>query len=285
MKKISPIDQHLIFEAVFLRYGFDFRQYAEASLNRRVLNVLTKFQIEDPLDLLKKILRDKDFFRAVLPLLTVSTTEFFRDPEFFRALRTEVCPVLRTYPHVNLWIAGCSTGEEIYTMAILLKEEDLLHRTTLYATDINPEVLKKAKEGIFPIETIKNLTRNYIEAGGTRSPSDYYTADYGLVRMDPLLRDNMVFSEHNLVTDGVFTEAHLILCRNVMIYFNKELQNRVLRLFSNSLIHKGFLGLGSKESLRFHSAGANFEPLNESLRLFQKKSGSLNLAQSGSGEA
>lgn len=265
------VDQHLILEAIFLMYGFDFRQYAEASLTRRLVNVMMKHQIEDPLDLLKRIMRDKDFFRSILPLMTVSTTEFFRDPEFFRLLRTKVFPTLKTYPHLNIWVAGSSTGEEVYTMAILLKEEDLLHRSTIFATDLNPEVLKKAKEGIFPIESMKGFSRNYTEAGGTRSPSDYYTADYGLVRMDPLLRDNVVFSEHNLVTDSSFIEAHLILCRNVMIYFNKELQNRVLRLFSSSLVHRGYLGLGSKESLKFHPAGQDFEPINETWRIFRKK--------------
>lgn len=271
MRKVSHLEQHLLLEAVFLKYGFDFRQYAEASLGRRLDDILTKYRFEDPLDLLKRIVRDKDFFREVLPLFTISTTEFFRDPEFFRVLRKKVAPVLKTYPHLNIWIAGCSTGEEAYTTAILLSEEGLYDRSTIFATDINPAVLKKAKEGIFPLETIKSFSKNYTEAGGTRSPSDYYTADYGFARVNPDLRENMVFSEHNLVTDSVFTEAHLILCRNVMIYFNKDLQNKVLRLFSSSLTHRGFLGLGSKESLKFHSSGGDFDSLDDTWRLFQKK--------------
>lgn len=255
-----------------MKYGFDFRQYAEASLGRRLDDIMAKYHFEDPLDLLKRIVRDKDFFREILPLFTISTTEFFRDPEFFRIIRKKVIPVLKTYPHANIWIAGCSTGEEVYSMAILLKEEGLHDRSTIYATDINPSVLKKAKEGIFQVETIKQFSKNYTEAGGSRSPSDYYTADYGFARFNPDLRENMVFSEHNLVTDSFFTEAHLILCRNVMIYFNKNLQDAVLRLFSSSLAHRGFLGLGSKESLKFHSTGSDFEALDEHWRIFQKKS-------------
>ncbi|MBX3041702.1 MAG: protein-glutamate O-methyltransferase CheR [Bdellovibrionaceae bacterium] len=271
LRKVSHVDQHLLLEAVFMKYGFDFRQYAEASLARRLDDIMTKHHFEDPMDLLKRIVQDREFFREILPLFTISTTEFFRDPEFFRLLRKKVIPVLKTYPHTNIWVAGCSTGEEVYSMAILLKEEGLDERSTIYATDINPIVLKKAKEGIFPVETIKQFSKNYTEAGGTHSPSDYYTADYGFARFNPDLRENMVFSEHNLVTDSFFTEAHLILCRNVMIYFNRDLQDNVLRLFSSSLAHRGFLGLGSKESLKFHSAGVDFEPLDEHWRLFQKK--------------
>lgn len=268
---ISLIEQHLFLEAIFLRYGFDFRQYAAASLSRRIESILNKYPVDGVYGLIEKTVIDREFFYEILPLFTVSTSEFFRDPSFFKSVRDKAIPVLKTYPHINIWIAGCSTGEEAYSMAILLQEEGLYEKTTIHATDINPASLRKAKDGIFPLDSIKGLIKNYTEFGGKQSPSDYYTADYGLARINSDFIENIVFSEHNLVTDAAFTEAHVILCRNVMIYFNRNLQNQVLKLFSDSLTLRGFLGLGSKESLKFHPMGSHFESLDDSWKLFRKK--------------
>ena len=207
----------------------------------------------------------------MLPLFTIGTTEFFRDPEFFKSLRTKVLPVLHTYAHSRLWVCGCSSGEELYSLAILLREEGLSERTTIFATDVNPAALAAARDGIYSNETMQTFTKNYVAAGGKRSPSEYYTAQYGLARMDPALRDNVVFSPHNLVTDHVFTEAHLILCRNVLIYFNRDLQDRVFWLFHQSLALRGFLGLGSKESLRFSAVSEVFSPVDSDHKIYQKE--------------
>lgn len=270
--KVDPIESHLFLSGILMRYGYDFRGYSEASLHRRMSAVLTKTGKESLLDVLKDILRSPEVFRSVLPLLTIGTTEFFRDPAFFKALKEEVFPVLASYPRLRIWIAGCSTGEEVISLSILLKEASLLGRSTIYATDINPVVLAKAKSGIYPLESLKTFAKNYAQAGGKHIPTEYYSSDYGLVKFNPELIRNVVFSEHNLATDSNFTEAHLILCRNVIIYFNKDLQGRVLGLFASSLIKKGFLGLGSKESLRFSPVATDFSSINESMRVFQNVS-------------
>lgn len=251
-----------------LRYGYDFRQYAEASLNRRLVSLMTKFKVDSLLDLLKMAMSSQETFRKILPVLTINTTEFFRDPAFFKALREEVFPVLKTYPQVTIWVAGCSTGEEIISLAIALEEEGLSSRTTIYGTDINPEVIKVAKEGIYDASQIQAFNKNYAASGGTKSPSDYYSAGYGLVKFNPRLLENIVITEHNLVSDSVFLEAHLILCRNVLIYFSRELQDRAFNLFAKSLVFKGFLGIGSKESLRFSEAAGYFETLNPIQKIY-----------------
>lgn len=271
MIEIDPVERHLFLEGIFLRYGYDFRQYSEASLSRRLNDILLRSNQSSLLDILKRVLESPAFFREILPLLTIGTTEFFRDPLFFRAIRHHVFPILKTYPTLKIWNAGCSTGEEVLSMAIALKEEGLYDRTTIYATDINPKVLKQAREGIYDLHSLETFTRNYTVAGGTKSPSQYYTADYGLVRFDPELRKNVVYSEHNLVTDSVFCEAHLILCRNVIIYFNRELQHRVFRLFNQSLAYRGFLGIGSKESIRFSGVANQFTAIEQQQNIFQKK--------------
>lgn len=265
------IQQRLFIEGIFLRYGYDFRHYSEASLSRRLDAVLRKTGTSDLLGVLREALGSSEYFSFILPLLTIGTTEPFRDPSFFRSLRENVIPVLKTYPHINIWIAGCSTGEEVYSLAILLKEEGLLNRVTIYASDINPEALKIAKAGIYHSDVIKSFTKNYTEAGGTESPSDYYSADFGTARFDSSLVENVVFVEHNLVTDGVFVESQLILCRNVLIYFNRELQDRVIKLFSQSLGHKAFLSLGTKESIRFSQSASEFEEVDAPQRIFRKK--------------
>ncbi len=269
MTIINPVERHLFFEGILMKYGYDFRQYAEASLDRRLVNLMIKYRTQTLLDVLKLIMDDPEQFRAVLGLLTINTTEFFRDPSFFRTLRESVLPLLQTYPKINIWSAGCSTGEEVVSLAILLKEEGLDKRATIYATDVSPQALKTAKEGIYENSCIAHFNRNYALAGGTRSPSEYYSAEYGLVRFSPSLFSNVVFSEHNLVTDSVFIEAHLILCRNVLIYFTRELQDRVFTLFSRSLVHKGVLGIGSKESIRFSRAAPFFSTLHHEDRFYQ----------------
>lgn len=272
MSEGSSVEARLLLEGIFLKFGYDFRSYAEASLGRRIEAVQARFQIKDEMELLAKLLKEPEFFREVLPYLTVSTTEMFRDPAFFRSLRENVMPRLRTYPTVNVWLAGCSTGEEVYSMAILLREEGLAERATVFATDLNPMALEKARHGIYDLETVKTFTKNYTAAGGTRSPSDYYTAEYGSARFRPFLRENVTFAEHNLVTDFVFAETHLILCRNVMIYFDRDLQERALGLFHESLIPHGFLGLGSKETVRFSGYETSFRPLDAAQKIYQKDS-------------
>lgn len=269
----QEIDFKLLLEAIHMKYGYDFRGYAQSSMERRIGAILTKFGLTGVPDLMSKILAEADFFRVVLPHFTITTTEMFRDPAFFKKLREEVIPSLRTYPSLNIWVAGCSFGQEAYSLAILLQEEGLLDRSVIFATDVNPLALKNAREGIFPLEHLQGYTKNYIEAGGEKAFSHYYTADYGFARMRADLKDNMVFSEHNLGTDGVFAETHLVLCRNVLIYFDKQLQNRVLSLFRESLRHLGFLGLGSKENLKFSDQAFAFDAVDDRLKIYQKRKG------------
>ena len=218
-----------------------------------------------------KVLYDVSFFESLLLDFSINVTEMFRDPSFYRALRQEVIPVLRTYPYIKIWHAGCATGEEVYSMAILLKEEGLYERSQIYATDFNQVVLQKAKEGIFPIENIKEYTVNYQKAEGKESFSAYYTAKYDSVIINQALKKNILFADHNLVTDGVFGEMNLILCRNVLIYFDKTLQNRVIGLFYDSLCRNGFLCLGSKESLMFSDYNSGFEHVVKEEKIYRKK--------------
>lgn len=271
MKRIDAVERHLFLEGIFLRYGYDFRQYAETSLDRRLSALQDRFRTESLLEILQKVLNSSDVFREILPQLTINTTEFFRDPLFFRSLRELVLPTLLTYPRIRIWTAGCSTGEELLSLAMILKEEGLYERSTIYATDINPNVLKTAKDRIYDHSAIQLFNKNYVAAGGSKSPSEYYSADYGLVRFAPDLLDNVVFSEHNLATDAVFVEAHLILCRNVMIYFTRNLQNRALELFAQSLVFKGYLALGSKESLRFSTISESFDSIDSAHRIYRLK--------------
>ena len=275
----AVIVRHLLLEAMYLKYGYDFRQYTEQSVSRRLEVILTKMGVESEADLLAKILKDSESFHTVMPLLTVNTSEMFRDPEFFKSLRENIIPRLQTYPNVNIWIAGCSTGEEVYSMQIMLHEEGILERCTVYATDINPLVLKKAKDGIYDLNSMRLFTKNYVEAGGTCSPSDYYTVHYNRAKIAPHLRENIVFSEHNLATGGAFVEAHLILCRNVLIYFNRDLQERVLKLFYDSLAPRSFMGLGSKESTRFSSVKDGFEEIDKENKIYQKARAPLKVSR------
>ncbi len=266
----------LIWEALYLKYGYDFRGYSPASLSRRLEFCMSRFGYLSETELLAKLLDDPTFIHQILPHLTITTTELFRSPDSFRRYKESIFPVLKTYPSVNIWIAGCSTGEEIYSLAILLHEEGLLERTTIYATDINPEALKRAQQGIYSSSIIPDFVKNYTAAGGQSQPSDYYSTDYDLVRFKSFLKDNVVFFEHNLVTDEVFVQTHLVLCRNVLIYFEKELQDRALNLFAKSLIQFGFLGLGDKESLSFSSSAPYFTTIDARERVFKRNS--LNLS-------
>jgi chemotaxis protein methyltransferase CheR len=218
----------------------------------------------------EKVIHDPAAFAQLLQYLTIPVTEMFRDPEYYAAVRTQVVPFLRTYPSLKIWVAGCSTGEEVYSLAILLHEEGLLERSLVYATDINPESLDAARRGVFPLDRMRLYTENYQKAGGTRAFSDYYTAAYGGARFDRALVENVTFADHSLATDSVFSETHFISCRNVMIYFNRRLQDRVLGLFHESLCHRGFLGMGSKESIEFSRYAERFEPLAKRERVFRK---------------
>jgi chemotaxis protein methyltransferase CheR len=266
----QAIELKLLIEAIYLRYSYDFRDYSSASLKRRVLLALKQMQCENISALQRKILYDSQAFMELLQYLTIPVSEMFRDPSYYLALREQVVPVLRTYPSLKIWIAGCSTGEEVYSMAILLKEEELLDRTILYATDINPRSLEQARQGIFKIDNMPQYTDNYQRAGGKRSLSDYYTAAYDSAIMDKSLKEKVTFADHSLATDSVFAESQLISCRNVLIYFNKPLQDRAFGLFHESLCHRGFLGLGSKETLEFSGYAERFEAFIKQERIFRK---------------
>ena len=275
MKRKRPVafdevEVHCLLEAMRLRYGFDFRQYARASLRRRIGLALSRGGFDNVAALQHRVLQDAAFFHGLVADITVGTTEMFRDPAFFAALRQTVIPLLRTWPFVRIWHAGCSTGEEVYSLAILLREEGLLPRARIYATDLNERFLASAREGIFDATQISQYTRNYQNAGGRQSFSEYYRARYGQAVLDASLRDNVVFSNHNLVADEVFGETNLILCRNVLIYFQRSLQDRALELFRSSLCRGGVLCLGTKETVRFGSARAAFEPLDEELRIYRR---------------
>ena len=264
------IELRMLVEAVYLKYNYDFRDYTGASQKRRVLVALREMECATVSELQAKVLHQPEAFSRLLQYLTIPVTEMFRDPDYFAAIRSQVVPHLRTYPSLKIWVAGCSTGEEVYSLAILLHEEGLLERTMIYATDINPVSLDAARRCVFPLDRMRLFTENYQKAGGKRAFSDYYTAAYGGALFDHALVENVTFADHSLSTDSVFSETHFISCRNVMIYFNRRLQDRVLGLFHESLCHRGFLGLGSKESIDFSKYATRFEPLARRERLFRK---------------
>jgi chemotaxis protein methyltransferase CheR len=268
----QDIELRLLIDAIFHKYHYDFRGYASASLKRRMASAMTRFSCTTLSQLQDKLLHDPGIFPALLDYLTVQVSEMFRDPSYFKALRHEVVPLLRTYPSLKVWVAGCSAGEEAYSMAILLREEGLLDRTLIYATDINTDALKRAEAGVYPLEQVPLYTQNHQKSGGLSSLSDHYTAAYGRAVFDKSLRKQMVFSDHSLATDSVFAEVHLVSCRNVLIYFDRELQDRALGLFSGALCRKGFLGVGSKESLRFSVHRDAFDDFVPQERIFQRRS-------------
>lgn len=267
---LEHLEIELLLEGVFRHYGFDFRAYAYASIRRRLWKRVEGEGLGTISQLQARILHDADAMERLLLDLSVNVTSMFRDPGFYREFRATVIPLLRTYPFIRIWHAGCSTGEEVFSMAILLEEEGLYDRARLYATDINDVVLQRAKQGIFPLERMQEYTENYIKAGGTRAFSEYYTAMYDGALFSPALTRNIVFSQHNLVTDRSFSEFHVIFCRNVLIYFDKTLQNRVHRLFYESLVMFGVLALGSKESLKFSQFEPCYEKLSSTEKLYKK---------------
>jgi chemotaxis protein methyltransferase CheR len=270
-RDIEDIEVDLLLEAIFRRYGHDFRNYSKASVRRRVKNIMGRAGAVSVSELIPRILHDEAFFEENLDEFSITVSEMFRDPGFFSYLRRELVPYLKTYPYVKIWHAGCATGEEVYSTAIVLEEEGFYDRVTLFATDFNCRAINQAREGIYPLDKVREFTANYREAGGKRDFADYYHARYGSAILEPSLKRNITFANHNLVTDGVFSEVQLILCRNVLIYFNKVLQSRVLNLFCDSLVHGGFLVLGGKESLQFSSVADKFVEMDRKWRIYQKK--------------
>ncbi len=268
--ELERIEIELLLEGVYRHYGFDFRSYAYASIRRRLWKRVEGEGLRSLSELQARILHDPDAMERLLLDLSVNVTSMFRDPTFYREFRELVVPMLRTYPFVRIWHAGCSTGEEVFSMAILLEEEGLYDRARLYATDINDVVLLRARQGIFPLDRMQEYTDNYIRAGGRRSFSEYYTAKYDGALFSPSLVRNVVFSQHNLATDRSFAEFHVIFCRNVLIYFDKTLQNRVHRLFYDSLVMFGVLALGGKESLKFSQYEPCYEKISQAEKLYRK---------------
>lgn len=260
-----------LLEMVEEKYGYDFRNYSQAHIRRRIMNRLKMEGNWSVQELKERVESDKLIAARFLQDLSITVTEMFRDPDFYLSLRSNVIPVLKTYPFIKIWHAGCSTGQEAYSMAILLKEEGLYDRTTIYATDFNQEALTKAKEGIYPGKLLKDYTLNYQAAGGKEAFNTYYTSSYEMAIMSQELKKNIVWANHNLVTDAVFAEVHLVLCRNVLIYFEKELQAKVHSLFYNSLIKGGVLCLGSKESLKFGPFSQCYAEVDKKQKIFKKR--------------
>ena len=265
------LEIELLLEAIHRKYGYDFRQYSCAHTRRRLEHRLNLEDMKSYSEIQHRVIYDETFFDKLLLDLSINVTEMFRDPWFYKRLRESVLPHLHTYPFIKVWHAGCSAGQEVYSMGILLEEEGMQNRSQIYATDFNEMILAKAKDGIYPMDLVREYTSNYQKAGGTRSFSDYYTADYDHVVMKRALREQVLFSSHNLVTDGAFGEMNVIFCRNVLIYFNRELQNRVLKLFADSLLPGGFLCLGSKENLKFSEVAHQFEVVADREKIYRKK--------------
>ncbi len=251
------------------KYGYDFTDYSRSTVNRRLIRFMQKNNIETLEELLDNLLNESSLFEYFVQEFTVTVTDMFRDPGFFLSLRKKVLPVLSTYPFIRVWDVGCATGEELYSLAILLREENLLHKTTIYATDINQKALATAREGIFNLADMAVYSENYLKSGGKYSLSDYYLAKYNGAIFDRSLVKNVVFYPHNLVTDSSFNEFHLIMCRNVLIYFNRQLQEKVFRLFSDSLAPLCFLGLGSKETLTLSAQARNYDIIDANEKIYK----------------
>jgi chemotaxis protein methyltransferase CheR len=267
---IESIELDLLLDAVFRLYGYDFRDYAKTSMRRRIANIMKKEEVNTISALQDRVLHDSRSWERFLDGISVNVSAMFRDPGFFLAFRQCAVPVLRTYPFIRIWQAGCSLGEEAYSLAIMLEEEGLYDRSLIYATDINEVSLRQAREAIYPAELMQKYTQNYVQAGGQQSFSEYYTARYDFAILRPTLQRNIVFSQHNLVSDAPFNEFNVILCRNVMIYFNRGLQERTHNLFHESLAMFGILGLGSRESLRFMPHEHMYEPLVPGEKLYRR---------------
>lgn len=270
-EELEKIEIDLFLQGIYEWYGYDYRNYAYNSIRRRIWHRVYEEKLSSILELLNKVLHDSNCLHRLTADFSINVTEMFRDPKFFSQFREEVVPILRTYPSIRIWHAGCATGEEVYSMAILLHEEGLYEKTKIYATDINPEVLKLAKSGQFYLETMKKYTRNYREAGGVEAFSEYYSVNGNHVKFDPFLSRNIIFAQHNLVTDRSFNEFHVVICRNVLIYFDRSLQMKVHELFYKSLGSFGFLGLGDKEAIPLEIS-KSYKALNGNQKLYQKKS-------------
>ena len=266
----ANLELDLLLEAIYRLSGYDFREYNRASISRRVYNRMKITNTPTISRLQEKVIHEEGYLTQLLNDFSINVTEMFRNPSFFKALRTEIIPMLRDYPEIRIWHAGCATGEEVFSMAILLEEEGLLDKASIYATDMNEGVLEKAKLGVFPIQRMQSYTKNYMLAGGSHAFSEYYKTDFQNAYFHPFLKKNIIFAQHNLVTDQSFNEFHLIMCRNVLIYFSPPLQNQVHRLFYDSLSLNGFLCLGDKETLRFEELISNYEEVVAGARIYQK---------------
>lgn len=264
------LEIELLLEGLYREHGYDFRNYNRVHIKRRLEYRMQTAGLKYFSELIPLIMHDKIFFNNLLLDLSINVTEMFRDPDFFKSLRENIVPVLKTYPFIKTWHAGCSSGEEVFSTNIILFEEKILNKAQVYATDFNQNILKMAKEGIYPIDKIQEYELNYQKAGGINRFSDYYTAKYDNIIIDSKIKANTVFAEHNLVTDSVFGEMHLIICRNVLIYFNHKLQNQVIKLFLESLIPGGFLCLGTKETLDYTEFVGQFELIDEKFKIYKK---------------
>lgn len=265
------LEIELLLEAIYRKYGYDFRDYACAHTKRRLRHRKDLSGVASYAEMQHKVIHDAEYFRSVLLDLSINVTEMFRDPWFYKEFRKTVVPHLKTYPHIKVWHAGCSAGQEVYSMAIVLEEEKMKARAQIYATDFNEEVLGIARQGIYPLDALRGYSKNYIRSGGRLSFADYYTADDRYAILKKSLREKVLFTAHNLATDAVFGEMHVICCRNVLIYFNKELQERVLQLFYDSLCPGGFLCLGSRESLKFSQLDDFFEEVAPREKIYRKR--------------
>jgi chemotaxis protein methyltransferase CheR len=269
--ELFDLEVQLLLEAVYRRYQHDFRDYAITSVRRRMQQALSHFGCAHLGELQHRLLAEPAMFQQALQFFTVQLSEMFRDPGYFKALREQVMPVLATYPSLKVWVAGCSSGEEVWSLAIVLAEEGLLDRTVVYATDINPAALRIAEAGVYPRERLPQFSASYLAAGGRGSLSDHYTSAYDGVLFDRRLKKQIVFADHSLATDSVFSEVHLVSCRNVLIYFNRQLQDRAIGLFREALVHRGFLGLGSKETVQFGAHAQGFESFAAHERIYRKR--------------
>lgn len=269
----KSIEVELLLAGIQKRYGYDFTHYSRASLMRRLEKARAQARVDRYTELLDKLLHDAQCFDEFLRAMSITVTSMFRDPLYYKALRERIVPVLKTFPFVKIWHAGCATGEEVYSMALLLHEEGFLERARIYATDFNKHSLNAAEKGVYPAGNVETYAANYSEAGGTNDFSDYYSDGYELVKFKEFLKERITFSYHNLVTDGVFGEMNLICCRNVLIYFDKMLQDQVLTKFAESLRHGGFLCLGNKESLNFTAVKPLFMPVDKKQRIYRKSGG------------
>ncbi len=267
---ISDEQVEILLNDLLELYGYDFTNYTKASIKRRINRIFSMHRFPSFAEMRYQLRHEKSYLHRFVEAISVNVTEMFRDPNFYRALRESVLPQLATYPYIRIWHAGCSTGEEVYSMAILLRETNLLHKSLLYATDINQEVLDKGRQGVFPLGSMKQYSENYIQSGGTKAFSDYYTASYDRAKFNEELCSKMIFAMHNLVSDGSFNEFQLILCRNVLIYFDKQLQDRAIRLFDASLEPLGYLGLGAKETMRFVPVEKNYRQIEGKEKIWRK---------------